>query len=340
MRSIFHASDYAETDHLIHANTPRFSLKNSFMKAQALSGITLWMLVTVLVLIHCLTTAAILYLFNFGLVPSELNAVIRLLLFATFTFLIFSSVVAFFIGVFRQQQPSLINTLYSQRADFTVEQAIAVATSSIHHKISIDLHDSTIQPYIGLMLGLKALRRKIPHGEAIAVEMDELINMTAESIAELRQYIGDFKSHLEMPLLPAVLDIAKKYQHRHGIEVIFNADPEISVSERLATQVYQLIREGLSNIHRHTAAKQAEINLYSQHDQLVIEFINQVDNAQDFIDFKPRSMTERVTHLGGTVSVNHRAGDKTADIKTAAVKTIVIAKIPLKAKDKLCVAPI
>jgi signal transduction histidine kinase len=87
--------------------------------------------------------------------------------------------------------------------------------------------------------------------------------------------------------------------------------------------------EGLSNIHRHTTAKQAAINLYYQQDQIVIEVINQADSTQDFTHFKPRSMTERVTHLGGTVSVNHHPGDK-----TAAAKTIVTAEIPLQLKDR------
>jgi signal transduction histidine kinase len=210
-----------------------------------------------------------------------------------------------------------------------LDKIAAAATSAMRQKISIDLHDSTIQPYIGLKIGLQALRRKIPDGEAIAAEVDDLVNMTTESISELRQYVGGLKERLDEPLLPAILELAKKYQHRHGIEVTVNANHELKVSERLATEIYQLVCEGLSNIHRHTTAKQAAINLYYQQDQIVIEVINQADSTQDFTHFKPRSMTERVTHLGGTVSVNHHAGDK-----TVAAKTIVTAEIPLQLKDR------
>lgn len=205
-----------------------------------------------------------------------------------------------------------------------LDKIAAAATSSMRQKISIDLHDSTIQPYIGLKLGLEALRRKIPEGEAIAAEVDDLVKMTAESISDLRQYIGGLKSQLDAPLVPAIMELAKKYLHRHGIEVTVNADTELKVNERLAAEIYQLVCEGLSNIHRHTTAKQAVINLYYQEDQLVIEVVNQDDNTQDFVLFKPRSITERVTHLGGTVSVNRLAGDK----------TMVTAEIPLNAKDR------
>ncbi len=223
------------------------------------------------------------------------------------------------------------------------------AASAMRHKISIDLHDSTIQPYIGLKLGLEALRRKIPDGSAIAAEVDELVIMAGESIAELRQYIVELKSQIKSqlkpqlgaPLLASILEVAKKYQLRHGIEVAVNADTKLNLSEHLSIEIYQLVCEGLSNIHRHTQAKQAEINLYCKNDQLVIEVINQDDSAEDFIHFKPRSMTERVTHLGGAIKVNHTAGDKTTGGntlrgKTLGGKTIVTAEIPLQLMERRC----
>jgi signal transduction histidine kinase len=211
------------------------------------------------------------------------------------------------------------------------------ATTAMRHKISIDLHDSTIQPYIGLKLGLEALRRKIPDGEPLALEVDELLNMTAESIADLRQYIGglrlqhesQIKAQIGISLVPSILELAKKYQYRHGIAVEVNVDPELEVSEHLATEVYQLICEGLSNALRHTTTKQAAVNLHSLEDRLFVEVVNHDDSTQDFIHFKPRSMTERVAHLGGTVSVNRIAGDK-----AAGSKTIVTAEIPLQLKDR------
>ena len=210
-----------------------------------------------------------------------------------------------------------------------LDKIAATATSEMRQKISIDLHDSTIQPYIGLKLGLEALRRKLPEGNAMVADVDELVSMTAESIAGLRQYIGGLKAQLVEPLVPAVLEMAKNYQQRHGIEVTVNADSELKVSELMATEVYQLVAEGLSNILRHTTAKQATINLHYQDDQLIVEVVNQDNAKKKFTQFKPRSMTERVINLGGTVSVNHLAGDKKAE-----GKTIVTAEIPIQSKDR------
>ena len=239
----------------------------------------------------------------------------------------------------------LCNQIKPQIEHISLQNKIAsTATLAMRHKISIDLHDSTIQPYIGLKLGLEALRRKIPDESAIAAEADELMIMAGESIAELRQYIVELKSQIKSQLksqsgtslVASILEVAKKYQLRHGIEVAVHVDTELKVSEHLSIEVYQLVCEGLSNIHRHTQAKQAEINLYCKNDQLVIEVTNQDDSAEDFIHFKPRSMTERVTYLGGTINVNHTTSDKTTGSNTLNGKTIVTAKIPLQLKERRC----
>jgi signal transduction histidine kinase len=210
-----------------------------------------------------------------------------------------------------------------------LDKIAATATSSMRQKIAIDLHDSTIQPYIGLKLGLEALRRKLKDDNAMAADVDELVNMTTESIDGLRQYIGGLKAKLEQPLVPAVLELAKNYQRRHGIEVAVNADSDLKVNQRLATEIYQLVCEGLSNVHRHTKAKNATVCLHYQDDQMVVQVANDDNDEKKFKQFTPRTITERVTHLGGTVSVNHHTGDK-----TAAAKTIVTAEIPLQLKDR------
>jgi signal transduction histidine kinase len=210
-----------------------------------------------------------------------------------------------------------------------LDKIAATATSSMRQKIAIDLHDSTIQPYIGLKLGLEALRRKLKDDNAMAADVDELVKMTTESIAGLRQYIGGLKAQLVEPLVPAVLELAKNYQRRHGIEVTVNADINLKVNERMATEIYHLVAEGLSNVHRHTKAKHAIVNIHYAEDQLIVEVANEDDNAEPFAQFIPRSMTERVTNLGGTVSVQRKVG-----IGTELASTIVVAEIPLQTKDR------
>lgn len=192
-----------------------------------------------------------------------------------------------------------------------LNQVAVAATKGMGQRISLDLHDGTIQPYIGLKLGLEALRRKMPAGDAITNEVDDLINMTAEGITELRAYIGGLKTRLDGPLLPAIRHMAEKYQQSYGVKVDLNADTTLKISDRLAAEIYQIVREAMSNIRRHTSAAEVSINLFCSDEALTLQIVNQGDKYQDFKIFQPRSITERTTHLGGTVKVSRDADGNT-----------------------------
>lgn len=225
--------------------------------------------------------------------------------------------------VFLQQ---LVNQITPHVENIHLLEKIAVtATSSMRQQISLDLHDTTIQPYIGLKLGLEALRRKIPEGGSIAEELDELVYMTGEGIAELRQYVSSLKERLEKPLMPAIQQLAEKYHYHYGIKVKVHGDPELKISDSVAVAIHQIVCEALSNIHRHTTSKQVTVNLYYCLQLLIVQVINYGDTIQKYTAFKPRSITERVTNLGGIVKIDHQADGTTT----------ITAEIPFQSKEIL-----
>ena len=195
------------------------------------------------------------------------------------------------------------------------EGQLAHALASKERKrISRDLHDGTIQPYVGLKLGLEALRRKIRDQE-LAREVDELINMTGDGINELRQYVGKLKRVAGAPrkhaegLLPALRRQAQKFTEFYGIETRVLAEKDIPVAPAMHNEIVHMVREGLSNIRRHTSAGQATIRLGAGEGRLLIELVN--DNAKRNgvkQEFFPRSIGERAKELGGRLRVQHADG--------------------------------
>ena len=223
--------------------------------------------------------------------------------------------------VFLQQ---LVNQITPHIENIQLLEKIAItATTTMRQQISLDLHDTTIQPYIGLKLGLEALRRKIPEGGSIAEELDDLVYMTGEGIAELRQYISNLKERLEKPLMPAIQQVAEKYHHHYGIKVKVHGDPALKISDSVAVEVHQIVCEALSNIHRHTTSKQVTINLYYCLQLLIVQVINYGDCVKKHTTFKPRSITERVTNLGGIVKIDHQTDGTTT----------MTAEIPFQSKE-------
>lgn len=194
--------------------------------------------------------------------------------------------------------------------------ALEVATEE-RKKISRDLHDGTIQPYIGLKLGLEALRRRLEPGNPVAVEVDDLAKMAGDGISQLRCYVGSLRNGEQKTghdsLLSAVRRQAGKFSEFYGIDVQVEADGDIVVRGPLFEEVMHIVREGLSNIRRHTSAERVAISLRDDHGQLVVEFVNDNSNCHNgSAEFFPRSISERARELGGRVDVEQRPGSCTA----------------------------
>jgi signal transduction histidine kinase len=205
-----------------------------------------------------------------------------------------------------------------------VEQLSLSVAEQERRRISRDLHDSTIQPYIGLKLGLEALRRTLPAGTAVAHEVDELIAMAGEGVSQLRQYVGRLNGADErpsrcQPLVQRVRAHAHRFSALYGIETTVAATEEIFVSAPLYEEVIQMVREGLANIRRHTQARRAALALRSAGGTLYIEIRNDPGGAGPVpARFTPRSIGERTRELGGRMTVHERDGD-----------TVVAVEIPL-----------
>lgn len=181
------------------------------------------------------------------------------------------------------------------------------------HKISLDIHDATIQPYIGLKLGLSGLRMKATADNPIVSDIDKLMHMADKVIDDLRRYAVTFRTDAapSEPILLVMLNQqAAQFREFYGIDISITMARELMVSDRLATEVLQLVREGLSNICKHTVAQKGSVNLHCLNNLLVVQIKNEHLGMQPVI-FLPRSISERTTRLGGTVHVNRGPGGNT-----------------------------
>ena len=185
------------------------------------------------------------------------------------------------------------------------------AADEQRQKISRDLHDSTIQPYIGLKLGLEALAIKYAAGAVIENDLEKLINLTDSTIAELRGYVnnlrdetGDTKGSV---LIQAVKQQALKLRKYYDINVSVEAADGFHINDRLAAEVFQIVSEGLSNIKRHTKAKNAMIRIHRDAKKLFLEIENDIGDSGAAPNFLPKSIAGRVKSLGGATRVESLA---------------------------------
>jgi signal transduction histidine kinase len=195
------------------------------------------------------------------------------------------------------------------------------AAEEERQRIARDLHDSIVQPYIGLQMGLAALRQKLDSGADIGTSLDNLLGYAEEGIADLRGYVRGLKSGGEADgdLVAALRRYTARFSEATKIEVQVDSAGPANVNGRLAAEVFQMVAEGLSNVRRHTQSTRAAVRLAQEDGRLVLRVENEQSDRSPSVSFTPRSITERAAALGGSAHVEHR-GEAT---------TSVVIEIPL-----------
>lgn len=186
-----------------------------------------------------------------------------------------------------------------------VDRLASEAAEYERQRIARDIHDGVIQPYIGLQLGLAAIRQKIERGDNdVGHDVKELTAMTVTEIEELRRYIRGLKTseRYDTMLVPAIRRFAAKFSAATGITVDVKATEEIGIKDRLAAEIFQMVTEGFSNIRRHTHSPIAEAELDYGKDFFVLNIKNANENGKR-PGFHPRSLAERAAALGGQLEV-------------------------------------
>lgn len=200
-----------------------------------------------------------------------------------------------------------------------VDRLAAEAAEEERRRIARDIHDSIIQPYIGLQMGLFGIRRKlsgaqgpqtaIDHAQEVigdaAADTDRLIEMTGDGISDLRGYVKALRDAgaAEDSLLPAVRRFASRFSQATNILVQVRADTDIHLDDRLATEIFQMVVEGLSNIRRHSQSARAFVGLDYSGNRLRLRIENDGTKGAVPTPFTPRSIAERAQSLGGRAYV-------------------------------------
>lgn len=193
-----------------------------------------------------------------------------------------------------------------------VDRMASEAAAQERQKIALDIHDRAVQPYIGLSMGLSAVRNKAEPTNPLLGDIDKLNAMARQSIKDLRHYAGTFKPTdgadpaPETVYTTALQQQAEQVRTFYGIDITLDAPPDLHINDRMAAEMLQIVREGLSNICRHTLAQYGALRLQRSMGWLHIQIENAGASAP-VAAFSPRSITERVASLGGLVRVQSDA---------------------------------
>lgn len=124
-------------------------------------------------------------------------------------------------------------------------------------RMARDLHDDLGQVLTALQMDVALLRRQVGAGQAQELfgNVDKLIQAAAEAgrrvAAELRPSV------LDLGLKAALRWMAEQHARRYGIRVHTELSDCGTTDELIATELFRVAQEGLTNVARHAHARQA-----------------------------------------------------------------------------------
>ncbi len=200
-----------------------------------------------------------------------------------------------------------------------VDTLASDAAEQERQRIARDIHDSVIQPYVGLQLGIAALAQKLRSGNTeILDNVEELLNLTNQELIEMRRYVWGLRAGEERRdvLLPAIQRFVTRFASVTGINVDVKTRGKIEVNDRLAAELFQIVAEGLSNVRRHALCNEARVEIACEAGRFLLEIKNRrpevtgnsslngesLNGKQPL--FTPRSIVERAAMLGGHTKVS------------------------------------
>lgn len=200
-----------------------------------------------------------------------------------------------------------------ERADL-LEQLQDETTARERERIGRDLHDSAVQPYLGLKYGLEALSRIAGEHNPVSPQIAQLVQMTNDELQTLRDMVsglrrGQDPGGASAGALAALQRQAQRFESLYGLKVEVQLPVQAPpLRGSLAKALLHLFNEALTNVRRHTQATAVMVQFDVQPQQLCMRVRNDRAGGVPAAAFTPRSLSERAREFGGHVAVTQPPG--------------------------------
>jgi two-component system nitrate/nitrite sensor histidine kinase NarX len=181
-----------------------------------------------------------------------------------------------------------------------------------------EVHDSLAQTMAYMKMRIELLREALlqyESGKALKYSGD-IQQALDEAYASLRELLTQFRNRMDpLGLEHALKEHAAAYFDRTGVRLEFeNRIPDLNLTVDQEVQVFHIVQEALSNVARHSGARQARLTLDVVDGQYA--FTVEDDGRGVFVmgaqpdlrhHFGISIMSERAQRLGGNIEIANRA---------------------------------
>ena len=198
-----------------------------------------------------------------------------------------------------------------------LSQQLIKAQEDERQMISRELHDRVAQELSTLLIGLNTIFKHqpnvIPEVRKKTLKFSEILQGTIKTVRDLSYELRP-PGLDEMGLIPAISMYCQEFAEKGGLKVDFQATgmSDLRLDVNTEINLYRLVQEGLNNIRKHAAAKQATVKLIGTYPNIILRIEDDgkgfdVEERTRTADSEKRmglrSMAERVRLIQGEMQI-------------------------------------
>jgi signal transduction histidine kinase len=200
--------------------------------------------------------------------------------------------------------------------------------------IARELHDTTAQNLLAITLNAARLREPLSSaGESARRVLAEIVGLAEQCLQEVRtlSYLLHPPLLDEMGLASALRWFARGFSERSGINVDVRVveDSGATLPREIATTLFRVAQEALSNVHRHSASPSARIELQRTERAICLQVIDRGRGLRGQIEPSPGTQAVGVGISGMRIRLEQLGGR--LEIQSGPSGTSVTATVPMPA---------
>ena len=141
-------------------------------------------------------------------------------------------------------------------------------------RIARELHDELAQWLTALKMDVSWLAGRLPKGDdRLRDRFERMKQLVDTTVTSVRRIAADLRPAMldDLGLVPAIEHLLHGFSQRTGIVVGLDASTDdIEFREPLATAVYRMVQEALTNVARHARATEVRVTIRIEGDDLTV----------------------------------------------------------------------
>jgi signal transduction histidine kinase len=151
---------------------------------------------------------------------------------------------------------------------------VVVAQEEERSRIARELHDELGQVLTGLAIGLRGVQASLANPDLSLRQLGELEAVAVQALTKMHHLVTDLRPAVldDMGLAAALRHYADRFASLTGVKPVLTLDKtQHRLPAEIETILFRVAQEALTNVARHSGAKQAWIDLFQADDQVILK---------------------------------------------------------------------